>query len=233
MSSQSAENSADRLQTVVLISGNGSNLQALIDATANPDCPFEIAAVISNRDDAYGLQRAQRAGIPRHCIAHRAFPDREEFDRAMIEIIDRYRPGLIVLAGFMRILTAGFIRHYRGRMLNIHPSLLPNYRGLHTHRRALEAGDLHHGLSIHFVTEELDSGPVVLQAELGVEPGDTPDVLAARVQRLEHIYYPRVVDWYATGRLRMTDGNAVLDGRVLKEPLRYQSGDALQQQNNP
>lgn len=224
ISETTAAGSASKLKTVVLISGNGSNLQALIDATADPDCTFEIAAVVSNRDDAYGLQRAQRANIPRHCIAHRSFPEREAFDRAMIETIDRYQPGLIILAGFMRILTPAFIRHYRGKMLNIHPSLLPKYRGLHTHRRALEAGDACHGLSIHFVTEELDSGPVILQAELNLEPADTPDALAARVQRLEHIYYPRVVDWYATGRLRMIDDKAVFDGQVLEKPLYYQSG---------
>jgi phosphoribosylglycinamide formyltransferase-1 len=143
----------------------------------------------------------------------------------MIGIIDGYEPGLIVLAGFMRILTPAFIRHYRGRMLNIHPSLLPRYRGLHTHQRALEAGDIRHGLSIHFVTEELDSGPVVLQAELDIEPGDTPDALAARVQRLEHIYYPRVVDWYATGRLCMVDDQATFDGQVLEKPLYHRSTD--------
>lgn len=221
MPSQDAGKTETRLKTVVLISGNGSNLQALIDTAAKPGCTFEIAAVIANRDDAFGLQRAQRADIPRHCISHRAFPDREAFDRAMIETIDRYQPGLIVLAGFMRILTPEFIRHYRGRMLNIHPSLLPKYRGLHTHQRALEASDICHGLSIHFVTEELDSGPVVLQAELNIEPGDTPDALAARVQRLEHIYYPRVVHWYATRRLRMVDDQAVFDGQLLEEPLYY------------
>lgn len=214
-----------KLRTAVLISGNGSNLQALIDATAAPSCTFEVAAVISNRDDAYGLQRALRADIPQHCIAHRAFPGREEFDLAMIETIDRYQPGLVILAGFMRILTPGFIRHYRGRMLNIHPSLLPKYRGLHTHQRALEAGDACHGLSIHFVTEELDSGPVILQAQLDIEPGDTPDGVAKRIQCLEHIYYPRVVDWYATGRLRMIDDKAVLDGQVLEKPLYYRSDD--------
>ncbi|HEX7026284.1 MAG TPA: phosphoribosylglycinamide formyltransferase [Gammaproteobacteria bacterium] len=220
-----------KLKIVVLISGNGSNLQALIDAAATPGCAFDIAAVISNRDDAFGLHRAQRADIPHHCIAHRAFPDRDAFDQAMIETIDRYQPGLIVLAGFMRILTPAFIRHYRDRMLNIHPSLLPKYRGLHTHQRALEAGDALHGMSIHFVTEELDSGPVVLQAELSIQPEDTPDGLAARVQHLEHIYYPRVVDWYAAGRLRMAGNLAVFDGQPLEKPLYYRPAHEPLQNN--
>ncbi|WP_353233254.1 phosphoribosylglycinamide formyltransferase, partial [Pseudomonas helleri] len=159
----------DTCDVVVLLSGTGSNLQALIDSCAIKDSPARIRAVISNRADAYGLQRAKDAGIDTRVLDHTAFEGREAFDAALIEVIDTFNPQLVVLAGFMRILSAGFVRHYQGRLLNIHPSLLPKYKGLHTHQRALQAGDSEHGCSVHFVTEELDGGPLVVQAVVPVE----------------------------------------------------------------
>lgn len=198
---------------VVLISGNGSNLQALIDARAAGG--FVISAVISNKADAYGLQRAALAGIPTRVLDHKQFPDRETFDRQLAQEIDAFSPQLVVLAGFMRILSAPFVQHFSGRMLNIHPSLLPDYRGTHTHERVLEAGEPQHGVSVHFVTEELDGGPVVLQAVVPVLADDTRDTLAARVARQEHLIYPKAVSWYAAGRLRMKDNAAWLDGQSL------------------
>lgn len=207
------------LPVVVLISGGGTNLQAIIDA-AQQGLPIEIRAVISNRPDAYGLERARRAGIPTEVLDHRDFPDRESFDRALARRIDSYQPELVLLAGFMRILTPEFVHHYAGRMFNIHPSLLPRHQGLDTHQRALEAGDTEHGASIHFVTEELDGGPVILQARVPVKGGDTPDVLAARVLEQEHRIYPLAVKWFAEGRLALEGDQVLFDGRPLHEPLR-------------
>nr|WP_181418747.1 phosphoribosylglycinamide formyltransferase [Pseudomonas alcaligenes] len=200
---------------VVLISGSGSNLQALIDSIANDGNPARIAAVISNRADAYGLVRAQNAGIPTLVLDHKQFDGREAFDAALIEAIDGFDPQLVVLAGFMRILTGDFVRHYEGRLLNIHPSLLPKYKGLHTHQRALEAGDREHGCSVHFVTEELDGGPLVVQAVVPVESGDTPESLAQRVHSQEHHIYPLAMRWFAEGRLKLGKTGAQLDGKDL------------------
>ncbi|QNH80738.1 phosphoribosylglycinamide formyltransferase [Pseudomonas protegens] len=200
---------------VVLLSGTGSNLQALIDNARTDDSPVRIAAVISNRADAYGLQRAQEAGIPTRFLDHTAFEGREAFDQGLIELIDTFQPKLVVLAGFMRILSAGFVRHYQGRLLNIHPSLLPKYKGLHTHQRALEAGDTEHGCSVHFVTEELDGGPLVVQAVIPVELHDSPQSLAQRVHIQEHRIYPMAVRWFAEGRLMLSDQGALLDGQLL------------------
>ncbi|MDH0894602.1 MULTISPECIES: phosphoribosylglycinamide formyltransferase [unclassified Pseudomonas] len=200
---------------VVLISGSGSNLQALIDSIASEGGPARIAAVISNRADAYGLVRAQNAGIPTRVLDHKQFDGREAFDAALVEAIDGFDPQLVVLAGFMRILTGGFVRHYEGRLLNIHPSLLPKYKGLHTHQRALEAGDAEHGCSVHFVTEELDGGPLVVQAVVPVESGDTPESLAQRVHAEEHRIYPLAMRWFAEGRLRLGATGARLDGEEL------------------
>ena len=205
---------------VVLISGNGSNLQAIIDAIAAGEIPAQIRAVISNNPDAYGLERARRAGIPVEVVDHRDFPDRESYDRALQAVIDRYRPDLVVLAGFMRILTPAFVEHYAGRMLNSHPSLLPRYQGLDTHRRVLETGDSVHGVSVHFVTPELDSGPIVLQAEVPVEPGDTEDDLARKVHAEEHVIYPRVIRWFAEGRLRLDGDRVLLDGQPMSDRQR-------------
>ncbi|MBK3441509.1 phosphoribosylglycinamide formyltransferase [Pseudomonas lactis] len=200
---------------VVLLSGTGSNLQALIDSTRTGDSPVRIAAVISNRSDAYGLQRARDAGIDTRALDHKAFEGREAFDSALIELIDAFKPKLVVLAGFMRILSADFVRHYEGRLLNIHPSLLPKYKGMDTHQRALDAGDREHGCSVHFVTEELDGGPLVVQAVVPVESGDSAQTLAQRVHTQEHRIYPLAVRWFAEGRLILGDQGALLDGQLL------------------
>jgi len=200
---------------VVLISGSGSNLQALIDSSQAGDSPVRIRAVISNRADAYGLERAKAAGIDTRVLDHKAFAGREAFDAALVEAIDACEPHLVVLAGFMRILSSDFVRHYGGRLLNIHPSLLPKYKGLHTHQRALEAGDGEHGCSVHFVTEELDGGPLVVQAVIAVRSGDTLDSLAQRVHEQEHQIYPLAVRWFAEGRLRLDAQGAMLDGQPL------------------
>lgn len=205
----------DRCDVVVLISGSGSNLQALIDSTTSAGHPARIRAVISNRADAYGLERARQAGIETRVLDHREFDGREAFDQALAALIDSFTPHLVVLAGFMRILSPGFVRHYTGRLLNIHPSLLPRHKGLHTHQRALEAGDAEHGCSVHFVTEELDGGPLVLQAVIPVESGDSPDTLAQRVHAEEHRIYPLAVRWFAEGRLRLGESGALLDGQAL------------------
>ena len=207
----------DPLRVVVLISGNGSNLQALIDAIEAGRITARICAVISNNPDAYGLVRAQQAGIPVEVVDHRDYPDRASYDRALQATIDRYRPELVVLAGFMRILTDEFVNHYHGRMINIHPSLLPKYQGLNTHQRALDAGDTVHGVSVHFVTPELDGGPVILQAAVPVHPDDTADTLAKRVLEREHVIYPLVVRWFADGRLKLEGDEVLLDGKPMSE----------------
>ncbi|MWV17863.1 phosphoribosylglycinamide formyltransferase [Pseudomonas sp. L-22-4S-12] len=200
---------------VVLISGSGSNLQALIDSIAEDGNPARICAVISNRADAYGLERAKQAGIDTRVLDHKQFDGREAFDAALVECIDGFAPQLVILAGFMRILTPAFVSHYSGRLLNIHPSLLPKYKGLHTHQRALEAGDHEHGCSVHFVTEELDGGPLVVQAIVPVQSDDTPDSLAQRVHAEEHRIYPLAMRWFAEGRLRLGGTGAELDGQAL------------------
>ena len=204
-----------KLQVVVLISGSGSNLQALIDGVTNGELPIAITAVISNRPDVLGLTRASQAGIPTLVLDHKSFADRQAFDAELMRQIDAYQPELVVLAGFMRILTSEFAQHYLGRMLNIHPSLLPKYQGLHTHQRALDAGEKVHGVTVHFVTAELDGGPAVIQALVPVLPGDDATLLAQRVQRQEHIIYPLAVKWFAEGKLKMTDGKAMLNGELL------------------
>ncbi|TVP88976.1 MAG: phosphoribosylglycinamide formyltransferase [Pseudomonadaceae bacterium] len=199
-------------RVVVLISGSGSNLQALIEQL---DSPAEIVGVIANRPQAYGLQRATVAGIANECLDHQGFSSREAFDQALAERIDSYQPDLVVLAGFMRILTPELVRRYHGRMLNIHPSLLPKYKGLHTHQRALDAGDAEHGATIHFVTEELDGGPLVVQGRVKVIADDSAETLAARVQLIEHRLYPLAVSWFAQGRLRLASQGAELDGELI------------------
>ena len=210
--------SKEPLSLVVLISGSGSNLQAIIDAAAS-ELPAKVAAVISNRDDAYGLERARSAGIETRVLDHKPHSSRESYDQALIELIDSFQPGLVILAGFMRILSPLFVQHYQGRLLNIHPSLLPKHKGLHTHQRALEAGETVHGASVHFVTEELDGGPVVLQAQVPVETGDTEETLAARVLKQEHIIYPQVVCWFAEGRVAMNSTQLMMDGKPLNSPV--------------
>ncbi len=203
------------MNLVVLLSGNGSNLQALLDGCASGRIQGRIAAVFSNKADAYGLQRATAAGIPTEVVANSAHLSREAYDAELMARIDAYQPDLLIMAGFMRILTPAFVQHFQGRMLNIHPSLLPRYQGLHTHRRAIEAGDTEHGASVHFVTEELDGGPVVLQAKVPVFAGDTAEELAARVLTQEHQIYPLVTHWFCQGRLKMQDAQAWLDGQPL------------------
>ena len=208
----------NRLPVVVLISGGGTNLQAIIDRTTD-GLPITLEVVISNRADAGGLARAKRAGIPTRIIDHTGFASRASFDAALTSTIDAYSPGLVVLAGFMRILTAGFVRHYQGRLLNIHPSLLPKFQGLNTHRRAIEAGETEHGASVHFVTGELDGGPVILQARVPLSADDNASTLAARVLQREHVIYPRVIEWYAQGRVRLVDREVWFDGVPLPRAL--------------
>ncbi len=189
-----------KLPIVVLISGSGSNLQSIIDA-AHRDLPVEIRAVISNKADAYGLVRAEQAGIPTAVLDHKPYPDRESYDEALRELIDGYTPELVILAGFMRILSDSFVRHYAGRMMNIHPSLLPKYRGLNTHARAIEAGDNEAGCTVHFVTPELDAGPAIVQARVPILDNDTPETLAARVLEQEHRIYPEAIRRFTTGKV--------------------------------
>lgn len=200
---------------VVLVSGNGSNLQAILDACQQGRIHGSVAAVFSNKAEAFGLERARKANVPAHALAAAQFADREAFDRQLMLEIDAYAPDLVVLAGYMRILSPAFVQHYAGRMLNIHPSLLPKYPGLHTHRQAMENGDDEHGTSVHFVTEELDGGPVILQAKVPVYSDDSEADVAARVQHQEHAIYPLVVSWFMDGRLAMRNDAAWLDGQPL------------------
>ncbi len=202
-------------KVVVLISGSGTNLQAIIDACIDENYPAEVVAVVSNKADAFGLTRAKNANIKTVSLSHKAFTSREEYDLALIKEIDAFDADLIVLAGFMRILTASFVQRFRGKLINIHPSLLPKYQGLNTHQRAIDAGDDVHGVSVHFVTEELDGGPVILQAKVPVFEGDNCEDLAARVHEQEHRIYPLVVKWFAQKRLSMHGDTAVLDGKTL------------------
>jgi phosphoribosylglycinamide formyltransferase-1 len=199
----------------VLISGTGSNLQAILDAIDAGELPARVSLVLSNKAGAAGLARAERAGVPAQAIDHRGFPDRASFDQAMIERIDAHGADTVVLAGFMRILSPGFVRHYQGRLINIHPSLLPKYPGLNTHARALEAGDREHGCSLHFVTDELDGGPLIAQARFPVAANDTAETLSEKVQAREHRLYPQVLRWRAQQRLQMTDQGVELDGERL------------------
>ncbi|MBS1186834.1 MAG: phosphoribosylglycinamide formyltransferase [Burkholderiaceae bacterium] len=191
---------------VILISGRGSNMEAIVRASQAGNWPARIAAVIANRADAAGLAFAAANGIQTAVVPSREFPSREAFDAALQAEIDRYAPDLVVLAGFMRILTESFVRHYEGRMLNIHPSLLPSFKGLHTHQQALDAGVKLHGATVHFVTAELDHGPIVAQAAVSVNDGDTEDTLAARVLAQEHLIYPQAVLDFVEGRLTVSQG---------------------------
>lgn len=204
-------------RAVILISGSGSNLQAFIDASAKGSLSAEICAVVSNRPDAAGLLRASEAGIAAKALDHRSFESRDAFDQALQSLIDSFAPDLVILAGFMRILGADFVRHFRGRLLNIHPSLLPKYPGLHTHRRAIEAGDTEAGATVHFVTEELDGGPPILQAKVPVVAGDSPELLASRVLEQEHRMYPIAAQWFAENRLTLQGNQAELDGKQLPD----------------
>ena len=212
-------------RTVILISGSGTNLQSFIDKVDAGELDLELCLVFSNRPDAFGLERATKAGIPTACIEHGDFDDRESFDRAVAGVIDEYEPELIVLAGFMRILSPWFVQHYEGKVLNIHPALLPKYPGLNTHQRVLDAGDEWHGSTVHFVTEELDGGPRILAGRLRVVPGETADELQNRVQAIEHQIYPEAAGLVGAGRVRFQDGQAVIDGQVAAEPIVQTFGD--------
>ncbi|MFL6622282.1 MAG: phosphoribosylglycinamide formyltransferase [Sulfurifustis sp.] len=203
-----------RCRVVVLISGRGSNLEAIIEANRCGNLPIEICAVISNRPEAPGLEVARCHGIPTEVVDHRRYSARSEFDRALQDRIDRNRPDLVVLAGFMRVLGAELIDRYAGRLINIHPSLLPAFPGLRTHERALAEGAKQHGATVHFVTHDVDSGPIIAQAAVPVLPGDTADTLAARVLIEEHRIYPLAIRWFVEGRLTVQNGRVLLDGRV-------------------
>ena len=203
----------------VLISGNGSNLQAIIDYQKSITDSFEIVAVLSNKPDAYGLTRAEQAGITSLVVDHTAFDSRLGFDKMMIGLLDSLSPDYIVLAGFMRILTPEFTQHYEGRMINIHPSLLPKYQGLNTHQRAIDAGDSEHGLSIHVVTSELDSGAVIMQAKTAIATDETSESLQQKIHALEHLAYPLVIDWLCRGKLEISAAGVHFQGEPLNQPL--------------
>ncbi len=202
---------------VVLISGSGSNLQAMIDAQQNNELGGDIVAVFSNRPNVLGLERASKAGIPAETLDHKSFDSREAFDTELAKRLDEYNPDLVVLAGFMRILTPEFVNHYAGKLLNIHPSLLPKYPGLNTHQRAIEAGDQEHGATVHFVTPELDGGPPLVQGKIAIENGDTPNSLQQRIHIIEHKIYPLAVRWCCEGKAELTNQGAVLNGELLPE----------------
>jgi len=208
-----------RCNTAILISGSGTNLQAFIDRVANGDLNLDLAVVFSNRPDAYGLVRAASAGIPTACIRHQDFADRVSFDRGVMNELDRWQPNLIILAGFMRILSPAFVSHYAGKVLNIHPALLPDYPGLRTHQRVLDAGDDWHGSTVHFVTEELDGGPRILQGRLPVITSESAEQLEARVQAIEHQIYPEAAGWVGAGRVEFRDGLTWIDGERADEPV--------------
>ncbi|MGE5625906.1 MAG: phosphoribosylglycinamide formyltransferase [Bacillota bacterium] len=214
------------LPVVVLVSGQGSNLQAILDR--QHDIRVRVQAVISDRPDAPALLRAHKAGAITQTVFPADYPDRAAHDRALADAVDRQQPGLVVLAGYMRILSADFVRRYAGRLLNIHPSLLPKYRGLHTHRRALEAGETVHGCSVHYVIEALDSGAVVAQAEVPVGPGDTETALRLRVQAREHELFPEVIRWFAAGRLKLEGQALLFDGTPLSRPKVFAWGKKVQ-----
>ncbi|APE05304.1 phosphoribosylglycinamide formyltransferase [Alteromonas sp. MB-3u-76] len=201
----------------VLISGNGSNLQAIIDEISSGRLNAVVSGVISNRPNAYGLERAKNAGINAVCLDHTQFEDRESYDSALKEQINAFGADCVVLAGFMRILTPEFVDEFAGKLVNIHPSLLPKYKGLHTHQRAIDNGDTEHGVSVHFVTPELDGGPVIIQSRVPVFEDDSADDLAERVQEQERRIYPLVLRWFSAGRLSMRDNKAILDEQELPE----------------
>lgn len=200
---------------VVLVSGEGSNLQAILDACQRGRIDASVVAVFSNKSNAYALTRAREASVPTHVLTPSQFADRTTFDRQLMLEIDACSPDLVVLAGYMRILSPFFVQHYAGRLLNIHPSLLPKYPGLHTHRQAIDNGDKEHGTSVHFVTEQLDGGPVILQAKVPVFAEDDEAEVNARIQHQEHAIYPLVVSWFVDGRLAMREGAAWLDNKKL------------------
>lgn len=216
------------LSIVVLISGSGSNLQSIIDCLKDDGVNAKIKLVLSNKADAYGLARAEQAGIQTCLIDHQHFADRLSFDQAMMAAIDQQKPDLVILAGFMRILSEQFVEHYKGRLINIHPSLLPNFKGLNTHQRALDATHETHGASVHFVSNELDGGPVILQAEIPVFDDDDAESLRLRVLEQEHIIYPMVTRWFAERRLALKGDTVYFNHQPLSKPLLLVQGQLVQ-----
>lgn len=212
---------AGPLPIVVLISGSGSNLQAIINAIECKKLNATIKAVISNRSDIRGLERAKKANIAARTLDHKNYENREDFDQALQQLIDSYSPRLVILAGFMRILSKDFVNHYDGRMLNIHPSLLPEFRGLNTHQRVLDKKCKHHGASVHFVTNELDSGPLILQAKIAVNENDTAESLTERIHTQEHVIYPMAINWFADGKLTYNSKHAYLNGKKINQPPQW------------
>ena len=207
------------LKLAILISGRGSNMATIARECQQNRIAATVTAVVSDRADVAGITTARGMGIETHVVSRKAAVDRETFEHKLGEVVDNSTPDLVVLAGFMRVLSGPFVERYAGRIINIHPSLLPKYTGLHTHQRVLDAGDAEHGASVHFVTPELDGGPLILQSRVPVKPGDTESTLAARVMATEHVIYPRVVGWIADGRLAWNDGRPLLDGKPLVQPV--------------
>ena len=214
------------MPVAVVISGRGSNMEAIARASLPPGSPFKIVRVIADRDSAGGLSRAAALGIPTSVVPVKQFADRASFDAALAAELDASGARLVALAGFMRILSAEFVQRFEGRLLNIHPSLLPKYKGLDTHARALASGDSHHGASVHYVTAELDGGPVIMQGRLRIRPSDTPEAVSARVHTLEHIIYPHVCTLIAAGRVEWRTGSVFFDGAPLTAPLIEESDAA-------
>lgn len=209
------------LEVVILISGRGSNMRSIVEKQRHGDLDIQVKAVISNQADAAGLQYAESQHIPHEIVSHLDYANRETFDQALMTVIDRYSPQLVILAGFMRILTKEFVQHYAGRLINIHPSLLPNYPGLHTHQRVLEAKERMHGASVHYVTAEVDGGPLIIQAKVPVYADDTEQSLAQRVLTREHIIYPQAIQWIAQGKLKYSEGRAILEDSDLPVVLEW------------
>ena len=208
-------------RAIVMLSGRGSNLQAILDAIIEQNLNLDICAVVSNQCDAIGLELAKINNLDTHCVNNNNFDDRESYDRALLATMEPYHAELIIMAGFMRILTTTFIERYKGKILNIHPSLLPRYRGLHTHQRALDSHDREHGASVHFVTTELDGGPVIIQAPVPVFENDNVDSLSKRVLHQEHKIYPLAIKWFIEGRLEMIENTGYLDGKALQKPCEF------------
>lgn len=215
-----------KLPVAVVVSGRGSNMEAIARASLAPDSRYEVVRVIADRDTAGGIARAAALGVPTSVVPVKQFPDRETFDAALAAEIDACGAQLVALAGFMRILSEGFVQRFAGKLLNIHPSLLPKYKGLDTHARAIAAKDSHHGASVHYVTPELDGGPVIMQGRLRIRAGDTPETLSARVHTLEHIIYPHVCSLIAAGRVAWREGSVYFDGEPLVSPLIEEADEA-------
>ena len=213
------------LSLVVLISGRGSNLKAILNAIGRDELPARVNAVISSKSDAAGLEFARQAHIDTLALDAADYPDKQDYDRALQGLIDKFEPDLVVLAGFMRILTPAFVRHYHNRLINIHPSLLPEFRGLNTHQRAIDKGIREHGASVHFVTEELDGGPVIVQVRIPVLPGDDAASLSARVLKQEHSLYALAIRWLAEGRVRWEGEQLLFDGQPMQHPRQMDAID--------